>query len=414
MKSAIITIGDEILIGQVTDTNAVWISQKLNELGVQVGEMVTVSDHAGQIKGTLDRYLGRFDLLIMTGGLGPTGDDITKQTLADYFESKMVTNPVVLERITAFFKERGRTMIESNLKQADVPEGCRVLINNHGTAPGMWFEKKGTIVISLPGVPYEMKGLMTDHVLPEIKIRSKVPEVVHRTIMTQGIPESYLAAMLRNWEAALPDCVKLAYLPNPGMVRLRLTVVDKCAEEAKQILDINIHKLLDIIPEHIFGYDDISLGASLGALVRERGLTLATAESCTGGNIAHLVTSVPGSSAYFLGSVVAYDNRIKSGILGVDPALIEEKGAVSREVAEAMARGVQALMGSDTSISTSGIAGPGGGTGDKPVGTTWITVRHDDTSYSMKYRFGGSREQIIEQASHTALQLLRRLILRNL
>ena len=305
-------------------------------------------------------------------------------------------------------------MIESNLKQADVPEGCRVLINNHGTAPGMWFEKKGTIVISLPGVPYEMKGLMTDHVLPEIKIRSKVPEVVHRTIMTQGIPESYLAAMLRNWEAALPDCVKLAYLPNPGMVRLRLTVVDKCAEEAKQILDINIHKLLDIIPEHIFGYDDISLGASLGALVRERGLTLATAESCTGGNIAHLVTSVPGSSAYFLGSVVAYDNRIKSGILGVDPALIEEKGAVSREVAEAMARGVQALMGSDTSISTSGIAGPGGGTEDKPVGTTWITVRHDDTSYSMKYRFGGSREQIIEQASHTALQLLRRLILRNL
>ena len=414
MKSAIITIGDEILIGQVTDTNAVWISQKLNELGVQVGEMVTVSDHAGQITRTLDRYLGRFDLLIMTGGLGPTGDDITKQTLADYFDSKMVTNPVVLERITAFFKERGRKMIESNLKQADVPEGCRVLINNHGTAPGMWFEKKGTIVISLPGVPYEMKGLMTDHVLPEIKIRSKVPEVVHRTIMTQGIPESYLAAMLRNWEAALPDCVKLAYLPNPGMVRLRLTVVDKCAEEAKQILDINIRKLLDIIPEHIFGYDDISLGASLGALVRERGLTLATAESCTGGNIAHLVTSVPGSSAYFLGSVVAYDNRIKSGVLGVDPALIEEKGAVSREVAEAMARGVQALMGSDTSISTSGIAGPDGGTEDKPVGTTWITVRHGDTSYSMKYRFGGSREQIIEQASHTALQLLRRLILRNL
>jgi nicotinamide-nucleotide amidase len=414
MKSAIITIGDEILIGQVTDTNAVWISQKLNELGVQVGEMVTVSDHAGHITRTLDRYLGRFDLLILTGGLGPTGDDITKQTLADYFESKMVTNPVVLERITAFFKERGRTMIESNLKQADVPEGCRVLINNHGTAPGMWFEKKGTIVISLPGVPYEMKGLMTDHVLPEIKIRSKVPEVVHRTIMTQGIPESYLAAMLRNWEAALPDCVKLAYLPNPGMVRLRLTVVDKCAEEAKQILDINIRKLLDIIPEHIFGYDDISLGASLGALVRERGLTLATAESCTGGNIAHLVTSVPGSSAYFLGSVVAYDNRIKSGVLGVDPTLIEEKGAVSREVAEAMAREVQALMGSDTSISTSGIAGPDGGTEDKPVGTTWITVRHGDTSHSMKYRFGGSREQIIEQASHTALQLLRRLILRNL
>jgi len=414
MKSAIITIGDEILIGQVTDTNAVWISQQLNELGVQVGEMVTVSDHASQITRTLDRYLGHFDLLIMTGGLGPTGDDITKQTLADYFESKMVTNPVVLERITAFFKERGRSMIESNLKQADVPDGCRVLINNHGTAPGMWFEKKGTIVISLPGVPYEMKGLMTDHVLPEIKKRSKVPQVVHRTIMTQGIPESYLAAMLRNWEAELPACVKLAYLPSPGIVRLRLTVVDKCAREAKQILDVNIGKLLDIIPEHIFGYDDMSLEASLGSLVRERGLTLATAESCTGGNIAHMITTVPGSSAYFLGSVIAYDNRIKSGVLGVDPALIEEKGAVSREVVEEMARGVQLLMGSDTSISTSGIAGPDGGTEDKPVGTTWISVRHGDTSYSMKYRFGGSRERIIEQASHTALQLMRRLILRNL
>jgi nicotinamide-nucleotide amidase len=414
MKSAIITIGDEILIGQVTDTNAVWISQQLNELGVQVGEMVTVSDNAEQITQTLDRYLGRFDLLIMTGGLGPTGDDITKQTLAVYFGSKMVTNPVVLERITAFFKERGRTMIESNLKQADVPEGCRILINNHGTAPGMWFEKKGTILISLPGVPYEMKGLMTDHVLPEIKKRSKVAQVVHRTIMTQGIPESYLAALLRNWEAELPDCVKLAYLPNPGMVRLRLTVVDKCAEEAKQILDVNIGKLLGIIPEHIFGYDDMSLEASLGGLLRERGQTLATAESCTGGNIARMITSVPGSSDYYLGSVIAYNNRIKSGILGVDPALIEENGAVSREVVEEMARGVQGLMGSDTSISTSGIAGPDGGTGDKPVGTTWICVRHGDASFSKKYRFGGSRERIIEQASHTALQLLRRLILRNL
>ena len=414
MNCAIITIGDEILIGQVTDTNAVWISQQLNDLGVQVGEMVTVSDEAVQIARTLDRYLGQFDLLIMTGGLGPTGDDITKQTLADYFGSGMVTNPVVLEKITAFFKERGRSMIESNLKQADVPEACRVLVNNHGTAPGMWFEKQGTIVISLPGVPYEMKGLMTDHVLPEIRKRSKVPQVVHRTIMTQGVPESYLAAMIRDWEAALPACVRLAYLPKPGVVRLRLTVVDKCASEAKQILDVNIGKLLAIIPEHIFGYDDISLEASLGGLLRERGLTLATSESCTGGNIARMITSVPGSSDYFLGSVIAYNNRIKSGVLGVDPALIEERGAVSREVVEEMARGVQELMGSDTSISTSGIAGPDGGSKDKPVGTTWVSVRHGDLSHSMKYRFGGNREQIIEQASHSALQLLRRLILRNL
>ncbi|MEA3437847.1 MAG: molybdopterin-binding protein, partial [Thermodesulfobacteriota bacterium] len=269
MKSAIITIGDEILIGQVTDTNAVWISKHLNNIGVLVGEMVTVSDEAEQITSTLDRYMGRYDLLIMTGGLGPTTDDITKQTLAAYFNSKMVTHPEVLDKITTFFKERGRSMIESNLKQADVPEVCRVLINNHGTAPGMWFEKEGTILISLPGVPYEMKGLMEDHVLPELISRNNVPHVVHRTIMTQGVPESYLAAMLRDWEKALPTCVKLAYLPRPGIVRLRLSVVDKCARESERILDVIISKLLDIISEHIFGYDDISLEQSLGELLRE-------------------------------------------------------------------------------------------------------------------------------------------------
>lgn len=414
MNSALITIGDEILIGQVADTNSVWISQQLNMLGVQVGEMVTVSDHAGQITRTLDRYMGQFDLLIMTGGLGPTGDDITKQTLAEYFESKMVTHPVVLERITTYFKERGRTMIESNLKQADVPKVCKVLINRHGTAPGMWFEQRGTILVSLPGVPYEMKGLMEDYVIPEIKKRHTVPNVVHRTIMTQGVPESYLAAKLRNWEAELPDCVKLAYLPRPGIVRLRLTVVDKCARDAKQILDINVGKLLAIIPEHIFGYDDISLEASLGGLLKEGGLTLASAESCTGGNIARMITSVPGSSTYYRGSVVAYDNRIKTGILGVNPSLIDANGAVSREVVEEMARGVQELMSTDTSISTSGIAGPDGGSKEKPVGTTWICVRHGDESFSKKYQFGGSRERIIDQASSTGLQLLRRLILHNL
>ena len=414
MRCAIITIGDEILIGQVTDTNAVWISQQLNALGVQVGEMVTVSDEAGQITSTLDRYMGRYDLLIMTGGLGPTKDDLTKQTLAAYFNSNMATDPAVLEKITAFFQERGRSMIESNLRQADVPEVCRVLMNDHGTAPGMWFEVEGTILISLPGVPYEMKGLMEDHVIPEISSRIKVPHVVHRTIMTQGVPESYLAAKLHDWESSLPECVKLAYLPRPGIVRLRLTVVDKCARESEQILDVIIGKLLDIIPEHIFGYDDITLEESLGDLLRERGLTLASAESCTGGNIARLITSVPGSSAYFTGSVIAYDNRIKTGVLGVDPALIEEKGAVCREVVEQMASGVRDTFGTDTAIATSGIAGPDGGTDDKPVGTTWICVQYREKSFVKKQRFGGSRERIITQASNTALQLLRRLLLNNL
>ena len=414
MRSAIITIGDEILIGQVPDTNAVWISKQLNAIGVQVGEMVTVSDDAGQITSTLDRYMGHYELLIMTGGLGPTTDDITKQTLAAYFNSKMVTHQVALERITSFFKERGRSMLESNLRQADVPEACRVLMNMHGTAPGMWFQKKGTILISLPGVPYEMKGLMEDHVIPELLRMNNVPQVVHRTIMTQGVPESYLAAMLRDWERDLPDCVKLAYLPRPGIVRLRLTVVDKCASDAKQILDVTIGKLLDIIPEHVFGYDDVSLEHVLGELLRKKGLSLASAESCTGGNIARLITSVPGSSAYYSGSVIAYENRIKSSVLGVDPLLIEEKGAVSREVVEQMAAGIRSLLGTDTAISTSGIAGPDGGTKEKPVGTTWICVQYKDESYAKLYRFGGSRDRIIIQASYTALQLLRRLILKNL
>ena len=414
MRSAIITIGDEILIGQVTDTNAVWISQQLNSIGVQVGEMVTVSDEAGQINVTLDRYIGKYDLLIMTGGLGPTNDDITKQTLAAYFNSKMVTVQEVKDKIITYFKERGRSMIESNLLQAEVPEVCRVLMNNHGSAPGMWFEKDGTILISLPGVPYEMKGLMEDHVIPELISRNNVPHVVHRTIMTQGVPESYLAALLRDWENALPECVKLAYLPRPGIVRLRLTIVDKCAIDAEQILDVTIAKLLDIIPEHVFGYDDISLEESLGELLRDRGLTLASAESCTGGNIARMITSVPGSSSYYSGSVIAYENRIKSGVLGVNPQVIEEKGAVSREVVEQMARGVREVLGTDTAISTSGIAGPDGGSDEKPVGTTWICVQNGEESYAKVYRFGGTRERIIDQASYTALQLLRRLLLKNL
>jgi len=411
MNSALVTIGDEILIGQVVDTNAVWISQQLNSLGVRVGEMVTVSDEADQITATLDRYIGRYDLLILTGGLGPTKDDITKHTLAFYFNSKMVTHPEVLERITAFFRERGRSMIDSNLRQADVPEACKVLMNNHGTAPGMWFEKQGTILVSLPGVPYEMKGLMNDHVLPAIREMVRVPHVVHKTIMTQGIPESYLAAMLRDWEAGLPPCVKLAYLPRPGIVRLRLSVVDKCARESEQILQVIIDKLLKIIPEHIYGYDEISLEESLGELLVERGLTLSTAESCTGGNIARLITSVPGSSRYFSGSVVAYENRIKSWILEVDEGLLNRHGAVSREVVEQMAGGIRKLYGTDTSIATSGIAGPDGGTDDKPVGTTWVSVAHGDQIFSKVYRFGGSRQRIIDQASYTAMQLLRRLVL---
>jgi nicotinamide-nucleotide amidase len=411
MNSALITIGDEILIGQVTDTNVVWIATELNNLGVSVGEMVTVSDDAAQIISTLDRYVGSYDLVIMTGGLGPTKDDLTKQTLAEYFQSPMVTIPEVLEKIKAYFKARGRTLIESNLRQADVPQACEALVNNHGTAPGMWFEKGGTIIVSLPGVPYEMKGLMEDVVLPRIRGLVKVPDVVHRTIMTQGVPESYLAELIKDWESNLPEGVKLAYLPRPGIVRLRLTLSGKCARDSQQILEGLEAGLLEIIPQHIFGYDDLSLEQALGDVLKEKELTVATAESCTGGNIARLITSVPGSSRYFIGSVIAYQNRIKTGVLNVEEAVINTLGAVSQPVVEQMALGVKEHFGTDAAIATSGIAGPDGGTAEKPVGTTWISVAYKDKILSRKFLFWGTRDRIIEQASYTAMQLLRRLIL---
>lgn len=411
MRSALITIGDEILIGQVSDTNVVWIAKELNKIGVAVEEMVTVSDDPDQIRETLDRYLGVYDLLIMTGGLGPTKDDLTKETLAAYFDSPMVMVPEVLEKITAFFKARGRVMIDSNARQAEVPAACQVLTNNHGSAPGMWFEKSGSILISLPGVPYEMKGLMREEVLPRISERVTVPQVVHRTIMTQGVGESFLAELIKDWESGLPDCVKLAYLPRPGIVRLRLSASGKCAEDATQMLDKLVGKLLDIIPQHVFGFDDISLEKALGDTLKERSLTVATAESCTGGNIAHLLTSVPGSSGYFSGSVVAYQNEVKVSILKLGNGVINRHGAVSKQVVELMARGVMEELGSDTAMATSGVAGPDGGSEEKPVGTTWISVAYKDKVYSKKYLFGGTRERIIDQASYTAMQLLRRLVL---
>ena len=411
MRSALITIGDEILIGQVTDTNAVWIAKELNKIGVAVEEMVTVSDDPEQIKETLDRYVGVYDLLIMTGGLGPTKDDLTKETLADYFDSPMVMVPEVLEKITAYFKARGRTMIDSNARQAEVPEVCQVLTNNHGSAPGMWFEKDGSVLISLPGVPYEMKGLMMEEVLPRIREKVSVPVVVHRTIMTQGVGESFLAELIKDWESGLPKCIKLAYLPRPGIVRLRLSASGKCAADAVNTLDGLVDKLLTIIPQHIFGFDDISLEKALGDTLKERSLTVGTAESCTGGNIAHLLTSVPGSSAYFSGSVIAYQNEVKSSVLKVKNGVINRYGAVSQQVVEQMVKGVMDVMGSDTAIATSGIAGPDGGTEEKPVGTTWISVSYKEKIFSEKFLFGGTRDRIIDQASFTALQLLRRLVL---
>ena len=410
MEAAIITIGDEILIGQITDTNSVWISRQLTSMGVHIYEMVSISDTGEHITGTLDRLIGKVDLVLMTGGLGPTKDDLTKDVLTRYFGGSLVVNGEVLATIEEFFRKRGRTLIESNRRQALVPDNCRVLPNNHGTAPGMWFTKEHTQVVSMPGVPYEMKPMLLEQLLPAMTDQMGIPALVHKTIMTHGVPESYLAEMIGDWEDGLPDCMKLAYLPRPGIVRLRLTATGLCTEKADQLLAEKIEALQKIIPEHIFGFDDILLEEAIGELLRSKGLTLATAESCTGGNIARLITSVPGSSAYFKGSIIAYSNEVKTENLNIGEALIEKHGAVSREVVEAMVRGAIGKFKTDTAVATSGIAGPDGGTPDKPVGMVWIAVAWGDRVYSHEYRFGGYRELIIEQASMIAIGLLRKMI----
>lgn len=411
MKAAIVTIGDEILIGQITDSNSAWLAGQLNLMGVEVSEMSSISDTPDHISRTLDRYIGTLELVILTGGLGPTKDDLTKKTLAEYFGGTMVMDKKVLAFIEAFFASRGRGVLPSNRDQAMVPDTCEALPNSQGTAPGMWFERTGTTVISVPGVPYEMKALMEEQIIPRLKERFGTPEIVHRTIMTQGVPESYLAEMIREWEEELPDCMKLAYLPRPGIVRLRLTVRGSCARDAQKILDQQIDKLQKIIPKHIYGYDEQTLQEALGKALKDNNLTVSTAESCTGGNIARLITSVPGSSDYFEGSVIAYSNRLKREKLGIPVEILDRYGAVSQQVAERMAGGVTGELGADCGIASSGVAGPGGGTDEKPVGTVWMAVSYLGSVESRKFQFGGSRERIIEQASLMGLAMMRKLIM---
>lgn len=411
MNAVIVTIGDELLIGQVIDTNAAWLGRMLTASGIQVREICSISDSPEHIVATLDRLIGAVDVVIMTGGLGPTKDDLTKETLVEYFGGKLVINEAVLQKIEDFFKSRGRTLIDSNRRQALVPDNCVVLPNDYGTAQGMWWTKNKTHVISIPGVPYEMKPLAENHIIPRLLEIFKVPELMHRTIMTQGVPESYLAELIKRWENALPDCMGLAYLPRPGIVRLRLTVKGKCTAKGEELLSEQIDKLLEIIPEHVYGFDNMPIQEVLGNILRKKALSLATAESCTGGQIAGMITSVPGSSDYYRGSIIAYSNEIKIQELHVSLENIEEFGAVSKEVVEEMASGILNHFKTDLAVATSGIAGPGGGTKDKPVGTVWIAVASKSRILSKKFHFGGNRERNIEQSSIMAISMLRKLIL---
>lgn len=409
MFGEIISIGDELLIGQVVNTNASWIAATLNDVGVRVVRISAVADEQQQIETALKEAAGRADLVILTGGLGPTRDDITKEVLSHYFQTRLVYNEEVFRNITELFRGRGLTWNELNRQQAFVPEGCTVLPNSNGTAPGMWFEKDGKIYISLPGVPFEMKALMQEHVLPNIRKRwPSLQQAVHHTVYTQGIPESALATKIAGWEEQLPEHIKLAYLPRAGMVRLRLSAYGKSTPKLEEEVAAELNKLRKILPGEVFGAGTENLEVVIGQLLLKKKQWLSTAESCTGGYIAHLITSVPGSSEYYKGSVVSYANDIKEKILGVDPQLLVAEGAVSEAVVKAMALGARNGLGTDYAIATSGVAGPGGGTADKPVGTTWIAVATPEKVVAREYLFGTNRERNIQRTAFTALNMLRK------
>lgn len=406
MKAEIIAIGDEILIGQVIDTNSAWIAEQLNLTGIKVAQITCISDQREHILKALEEASERSEVILMTGGLGPTRDDITKDTLCEYFSTRLVFNQDAFNNIERIFRLRGYQITPLNRAQAEIPENCSMLLNSNGTAPGMWFEKDGRIYISMPGVPFEMKSLMTDCVLPRLENISPV-SIFHRTILTQGVGESFLASIIENWETNLPANIKLAYLPQPGIVRLRLSASGLNLNLLMNEVNEKVNELYGLIPQYIFGEGEDTLEKKVGDQIKKCGYTLATAESCTGGYIAHLITGIAGSSAYFKGSVVAYSNEIKENILGVKPETIEQFGAVSEQTVQEMAEGIIEKFKVDCAIAVSGIAGPDGGSDDKPVGTTWICVRTPSGSISRKYTFGEHRGRNIRRAALAALDLLR-------
>ncbi len=407
MKASIITIGDEILIGQIVDTNAASISRRLNSVGIVVAERISVGDNRRQIIRTIERELAQSEVIIMTGGLGPTKDDITKTTLAEMFDSRLVVDERVSEHVRTMLEARGVEFNALNRGQALVPECCEVLFNRHGTAPGMWFERDGKVVVSLPGVPFEMEHLMEDEVMPRLVSRFALREIIHRTMITSGLAESMLAERIAAWEDALPDYLHLAYLPSPSIVRLRLSAYEVDGKSVEREIEAQFNKLREIIPDYILGFETATLQSSVHDMLLSRGETLAVAESCTGGAIASRFTAMSGASAYFLCGVVSYSNEAKRDVLGVDMATIEQYGAVSEQVARAMAEGVRRISGADYGVATTGIAGPSGGSAEKPVGTVWFAVASSDGTTAVMKQSGSDRSQIIDRASGYAIALLR-------
>jgi nicotinamide-nucleotide amidase len=414
MIAEILTIGDEILIGQIVNTNAVWIAQELNRLGIQVAHMASVSDSESAILEALMAASKRAQFIFITGGLGPTKDDITKKVLADFFKTKLVIDETVLADVTNFFATRNKTVTEINKNQALVPEGCKVIRNLNGTAPAMWFEENGCIFVSMPGVPYEMKALMTNDILPFIKLNFKLPFIYHKTVLTQGIGESYLAEKIEHWEDQLSkNGIKLAYLPQPGIVRLRLSSQGEDENKIKQTVELEILKLNELVSEYVFGYEEFgeetpSIQSIVVDLMVKINKTVSLAESCTGGHVAALLTSVPGVSSVFAGGLVPYSNNAKQNLLNVPTEIFEQYGAVSKECVLVMACNTLEKFKTDYSISISGVAGPSGGTPEKPVGLVWIAIASKSGAEAFSFQFGDNRSRNISMTATTALNLLRK------
>ena len=415
MDCALISIGDELLIGQTVNTNAAWLGEQLNLLGYKVVAGAVIPDDENAILNALDELSIKADLIIITGGLGPTKDDITKHTLCDYFDTKLQRNLVIEQQIIDYFNSRQLPILQTNKDQALIPLACELLPNSRGTASGMWFEKDEKIFISLPGVPYEMKGIITEIVIPKLLKRSNDDRIlVHKTIRTHGMGESFLAEVIKNWEDKLyHDDIKLAYLPSPGIVKLRLSLLGKNQKGINLKLEEHIQHLQKIIPNQIYGYEDDTMEGVIGQLLSEKNETVSTAESCTGGAVAKMITSVSGSSAYFEGSIISYSNQIKIDQLQVEENTLNEYGAVSQQVVEQMAIGVRRNLNTQYGLATSGIAGPNGGTPEKPVGTIWIATAGPNGVKSKKLNLGYSRERNIHVTSLSVLNMLRLELLQN-
>jgi nicotinamide-nucleotide amidase len=416
INASIITIGDELLIGQTIDTNSAFIGQELNKIGVWIKRRVAVGDVWDDIWQALDEESKHSQIILITGGLGPTADDITKPLLCKYFGGKLIVNEEVLAHVKYLFEKvfrRPGPMLERNLKQAEVPDVCTVLHNQIGTAPGMWFEKEGKIFVSMPGVPVEMKGLIRTEVIPRLKTKFQLPVIIHKTAFTFGMGESMIAERIKDFESALPSNIKLAYLPGFGLVKLRLTSMSDNNEKAEKEIVPLFEQLKELVKDVLVSGEDEGLEVAIGKALLKQNKTMATAESCTGGNIAHLITTVPGSSRYFKGSVVSYANEAKENVLHVNHSTLANTGAVSEETVREMVSGVLKTMNTDYALATSGIMGPDGGSEEKPVGTVWIAAGNNQKTETLKLNLRFDRIRNIEQASLTALNFLRKFILNN-